>query len=95
MDAELPDIRTHKICRSCGEWLKPEYGSMKAPPSGTLFTPGAVVRDIVSNATGDTSRYYFLCYDCEHKRKLRRLYLFGGLAALVGLAYLARYLLDS
>lgn len=95
MDTELPDIRTHKLCRSCDEWLKPEYGSMKAPARGTLFTPGAVVRDIVSDATGDTSRHYFLCYDCEYKRNLRRLYLLGGLAALVALAYVVRYVMDS
>ena len=72
METELPDIRTHKICRSCGEWLKLEYGSMKAPQGGSLFTPAALVRDMVSDASGDTSHHYFLCYDCEHKRKLRK-----------------------
>jgi len=92
---ELPDIRTHSLCRSCGEWLKPEYGSYKAPPRGTLFNPGRVVRDMVDDATGDTSRHYFVCYDCEHKSKVRRLIVVLVLGALSGLAYLARYLMET
>jgi len=95
MDSELPDIKTHRICRSCGEWLKPEYGSMYARERGSLFTPGALVRDIVSDVSGDTSHCYFRCHDCEDKRKMRRVYVFGGLIILVLLVCLARYLLEN
>ena len=93
MDSELPDIKTHKLSRSCGEWLKPEYGSMRADAGGSLFTPGALVREMVSDASGDTSHHYFLCFDCEDKRKKRKIYFYGGLAAILVLTGLVRYLL--
>jgi hypothetical protein len=94
-DTELPDIRTHKLCRSCGQWLTPEYGAMYAPARGSLYTPGALVRDIVSDASGDTSHYYFRCHDCEHKRKRRKLWFWFALVLLLGAAQLFRYLTDS
>ena len=95
MTADIPDIRTHKFCRSCQKWLTAEYGSLQAPPAGTVYTPGTLVRDIAAGAAGDNSHYFFLCYDCQHKKKMRRVYLFGGLALLVVIALVASRLLGA
>lgn len=86
--ADVPDLSTHRFCGSCQRWLTAEYGSLLAPARATVFTPGALVRDIAASAAGDTSHYRFLCYDCQHKKKMRRFYLFGGLGALVAIALL-------
>jgi len=94
-ESDLPDLRTHKFCSSCHWWFTDEYGSFQAPTPGTLFTPGALVRDIAASASRDRSHHFFVCYNCQHRKKVRRAYFFGALFALVALARLVKYLYES
>jgi hypothetical protein len=89
---DLPDLATHKFCGSCQQWFTAEYGSLRAPAAGTLFTPAALARDLADAAAGDSGRRYFVCYNCQHRRKMRRVYLFAGLGTLVLAGLILRYL---
>jgi hypothetical protein len=86
--AELPDIETHHLCRSCSQWLAPMYGAVRQSRAGTFFSPGSV-RLLVDAAAG-RQHTYFECYDCQGKKKRRRLYVYGALSLLIGMAIAVR-----
>lgn len=90
---DLPSLETHRLCRGCRQWLLPMYGSdQKEAPQGML-SPRSV-RLAVEDAAG-VDRSFFVCFECQARSRRRRWIVFGGLAALIGLALLARELLGG
>lgn len=64
------------------------YGTMREPDAAPLFSPRGI--RLAAEAAAGKDNSYFECLECAAKRKRRRLYLYGGLAALVGLSILTR-----
>jgi hypothetical protein len=64
------------------------YGIINRAEPDTLFSPRGV-RVVTDNAVG-LEHLHFECFECQAKKRRRRVYLYGGLAALVALAIVAR-----
>src|SRR5262245_34709274 len=84
LDEQFADLR---LCRFCGELLAPMYGAVKPYPSGSIFSP-ATVRKIADGLAGADQATYFECYECESRRRRKKVWFYSGLGALVLAAWL-------
>ena len=76
----LPDPETHRPCIRCKQWFEKSQGLFDYPE---VFGPVSGLRQSIDSAIGDESDKRFICFDCDHKIRLRRRIIFGTLGALV------------
>jgi hypothetical protein len=84
MSGQTDPFANLRPCRFCGELLGPVYGAVKLYPAGI----SGAARSIADQLSGDDARTYFECYNCEAKRRKRRIVFYSSLAALILLASL-------
>lgn len=68
-----PNLR---CCRKCRQFLSPPHGALRQE-SIEGFTPRSI-RLLAERVADDESGTYFECYDCEAKRKRRKLIFYGS-----------------
>jgi hypothetical protein len=85
MSGEADQFENLRACRFCGELLGPLHGAVKAYPAGTI---AGTARAIADRLSGDEGRTYFECYNCEAKRRHRRVVFYSILGGLILLALL-------
>lgn len=65
------------------------YGSLKRESADSLFSPRSI-RVMVDRIAGEDAGTYFECYECESKRRRKRVVFYSVLAAIVAIALLFR-----
>lgn len=78
------DFDRIKSCIKCGEIFDQSDGSMILPEA-TGFA-SAVSRNI-EIASGDTSKYRFICHGCQMKIRRRKIILWGALLFMFALVF--------
>jgi len=71
----------HRQCRHCKQYFGPIYGSLKHEEPFSTLSPRGIRMTV--DAIGERGGVYFECFDCESRRKRRKVFFYSALAVLV------------
>jgi uncharacterized membrane protein YvbJ len=78
------DFDRLKSCIKCGEVFDQSDGSMLLPEATGMAN--AISRSI-EIASGDTSKYKFMCFDCQRKIRIRKIIIWSALLFMLALIF--------